>query len=369
MTDDVQVRPAISDADRHAVFQVRYDVYVEDMHIFGDVADHENRLLSDEYDESSHLLLATVGGEPQGTMRITHGEPLLGDDFEQWYDVSRWCPDAIPPNQVAVLWKFAVRQQHRGGLVVPFALMRAAVEFGIANDVELAFCDCQPHLVSLYTGLGFRSYRAAWRDDQVATTVPLALVLRDLEHLRVQNSPLLGTGLADLDRTPITEELLKRFPDDGAAQSASEGLALLRRMTGMAAAGRGSSLLDGLSDDELNAVIERGQVLTLKAGDPLIGRGQGTRTLYVVLSGEFRVVGPDGLSVATLTVGQPIGELAFLLRRERTTDVEAVTDGARVLALSESTVNTLIQEHGPVAAKLLHNLARTLAERLALTYH
>jgi predicted GNAT family N-acyltransferase len=367
MSEAVEVREAVTAADREAVFRVRYDAYVDGMGLFTDIADHENRWLSDEHDETAHLLLATIGGEPQGTMRITCGEPLLGEEFEEWYDVSRWCPEVVAPEQVLVLWKFAVRQQHRGGMV-PFALMRGAVEFGIAQGAELAFCDCQPHLVSLYTGLGFRSYRAAWSDAQVATTVPLVLVIRDFEHLRLHNSPLLSFGVAGLHRTPVTEEILKRFPSDAAAQSAQEGLALLRRMTELATVGRGVSLLDGLTDDELNAVIERGQVLTLKSGDPLIGRGQGTRTLYVVLSGEFRVMGVDGLPLATLTTGQPIGELAFLLRRERTTDVQAASDGAQVLALSERTINTLIEERGPVAAKLLHSLARTLAERLTSTY-
>ena len=364
---DVDIRVATSKEDRDAVFRLRYDVYVEDMRVFADIADHEHRFLTDEHDDEACLLLATVDGEPTGTMRLVYGKPVLHEEFEDNYDVSLWCPVVVPPEQSLIISKFAVRPTHRGGMV-PFELMRAAVQFGIDRDVELVFCDCQPHLVTLYTCLGFRSYRGAYRDPHVAATVPLALVTRDLEHLERLNSPLLGCGLTGRTPTDTTESILKRFPTDAAVQSAEEGLALLRQMTEtLAATGGSRSVLDGLTDSELSSFIERGQVLTLDAGDPLIGRGQGTRTLYVVLSGEFTVLGRDNAAIATLTCGQPIGEQAFLLRRERTLDVVAATDGAQVLALSESTVNALIEEHGPVAAKILHSIARTLAERLAST--
>jgi CRP-like cAMP-binding protein len=299
-------------------------------------------------------------------MRLVHGQSVLHEEFEDNYDVSQWCPVVVPPEQTLIISKFAVQPTHRGGMV-PFELMRAAVQFGVEQDVELVFCDCQPHLVTLYTCLGFRGYRGTYRDPHVAATVPLALVSRDLEHLERLNSPLLG-WLVGRDPTETTQSILKRFPTNAATQSAEEGLALLRQMTEtLAATGVGGSVLDGLTDGELSAVVERGQVLTLAAGDPLIGRGQGTRTLYVVLSGEFTVLGRDDAPVATLTSGQPIGEQAFLLRRERTLDVVAATDGAQVLGLSESTVTALIEDHGPIAAKILHSIARTLAERLAST--
>jgi CRP-like cAMP-binding protein/predicted GNAT family N-acyltransferase len=368
MTDTVEVREAVSADDREAVYRLRYDVYVEDMHVFGEIADHDRRILTDEHDEDSCLLLATIDDEPQGTMRITYGKSILHEEFEENYDVSRWCPDVVGPDQVMVCSKFAVRPEHRGG-VVPFELMRATLEFGMARDNEIVFCDCQPHLVTLYTCLGFRSYRSAYRDAHVASTVPLVLVSRDLKHLAALNSPLLSIGLSGRSPTEATEEILRSFPSDVMAQSAEDGLALLRQLTHpVAAKVRGGSVLEGLSEAELSAVIERGQVLTLDTGDPLIFRGQGTRTLYVVLSGRFDVLGPGGTSIATLTTGAPIGEVAFLLRRERTVDVEAACNGAQVLALSESTLNALIKEQGPIAAKLLHSLAQTLAERLAATY-
>ena len=115
----------------------------------------------------------------------------------------------------------------------------------------------------------------------------------------------------------------------------------------------------------LRAVIERGQLLTLSGGDRLIGRGHGTRTMYVVLSGQLHVLDGAGWPVATLSTGQIVGEIAFLLHSERTLDVQAASDGAQVVALSDGTMTALVNERGPLAAKLLHNVARTLAQRLA----
>ncbi|HEU5033332.1 MAG TPA: GNAT family N-acetyltransferase [Mycobacteriales bacterium] len=351
----VEVHPATSAADVEAVLRLRYETYVAELRLFTDVADHEHRRLGDEHDQTAHLLLATVDGEPGGTIRLVVGASVRHPEFEENYDISRWCPDPVSPEEVMVCSKFAVLPAHRRGLV-PWELIRATVEFGLSHGVELVFCDCQPHLVSLYESLGFRSYRSTYRDPHIAATVPLVLLANDVDHLEQIGSPLLDLGIRGRRRTRSTMRALAVLGDSSAGTCAEA--ATPERLRRLAA-------FDGLTDDELQTVISRGQILRLGSGDRLIQTGHATHTMYVVLGGVFRVV-DEGGTVAQFSTGDLIGEIAFLLRGQRTADVYAASEDAQALALSDTTLTHLIAEHGPAAAKLLHNLARTLAGRLAV---
>ena len=53
---DLQFQFATTTAEREAVYRLRYEVYVEERGAYKDVADHENRLLFDTYDQTGHLL-------------------------------------------------------------------------------------------------------------------------------------------------------------------------------------------------------------------------------------------------------------------------------------------------------------------------
>jgi CRP-like cAMP-binding protein len=65
-----------------------------------------------------------------------------------------------------------------------------------------------------------------------------------------------------------------------------------------------------------------------------------------------------------LSAGDAFGEMAFLLERPRSFDVDAATDGTRVLSLSEGALRRMIVEDATVAAKLLLNVSKMLCVRL-----
>jgi CRP-like cAMP-binding protein len=65
-----------------------------------------------------------------------------------------------------------------------------------------------------------------------------------------------------------------------------------------------------------------------------------------------------------LSAGDAFGEMAFLLERPRSFDVDAATDRTRILSLSEGALRTMIAEDATIAAKLLLNLSRMLCVKL-----
>jgi CRP-like cAMP-binding protein len=83
-----------------------------------------------------------------------------------------------------------------------------------------------------------------------------------------------------------------------------------------------------------------------------------------VLSGMLEVRNEEGRIVNVLSAGDAFGEMAFLLERPRSFDVDAVAEDTHVLSLSEGALRKMITEDATIAAKLLLNLSKMLCVRL-----
>ena len=358
----VRVELARTPELREKVYRLRYDIFVEEMHLFSGRADHQRRVLVEESDAASRLLLASIDGEPMGTLRLTLGKDAPpSQEYEETYDLGRWVPHTVPVEQIMVCTRFAVRPDLRGGFTA-FELIREVLRCGIEEDVELVFADCQPHLLNLYARLGFRSYRPTYPDAEYGIMVPLVLVGRDVEHLRASGSPIADSVLCSPTPTTLrARELIPVAPTvsgtDGLGGTETEGL---WRECGAEAA---DSLVHGLSAEEFSRLLPGGYVIHLQRGDHLISRDQITKTLYVLLSGALEVRDGDE-TVATMGACEVVGEVAFLLQGQRSLDVWATTDDVRVLSFRERTLRNLLRAQDRTAAQLLENLARLLARRL-----
>ena len=120
---------------------------------------------------------------------------------------------------------------------------------------------------------------------------------------------------------------------------------------------------DGFTDDEAERCIARSNIIECGAGDRVLKQGGVARNMFVVLDGTLEVRAGDRI-VGVLSPGDVFGEMAFLLDRPRAFDVDAATDGVRVLSLSEGALRKMIAEDAVVAAKLLLNVSKMLCVRL-----
>jgi CRP-like cAMP-binding protein len=91
---------------------------------------------------------------------------------------------------------------------------------------------------------------------------------------------------------------------------------------------RTSKLLLAVDPMERPALVERFETCVFEKGDKLIEEGKDTTGLHLIASGEVAVVGhEDGgesFVIATLPVGETVGEVALVLRRKANADVVAV---------------------------------------------
>ena len=210
MSAGIEVREAGTAAERELVYGLRYDVYVRELGQYEDVGDHERQRLSDPIDDVSRLILATIDGDLVGSMRATVGpDGVIPPSLQEEYHLDRFT-DLVPLELMGVFTRFFILPDHRGS-AVPIELFREVLSIGAKSRLELAFCDCEPHLVSLYTGLGFRSYCPAFHDENLDLLFPLVLV-NDPGYLESIRSPLLELGLRDMPPTRNREALLRRLP-------------------------------------------------------------------------------------------------------------------------------------------------------------
>jgi signal transduction histidine kinase len=102
---------------------------------------------------------------------------------------------------------------------------------------------------------------------------------------------------------------------------------------------RKSPLFEGLSDEELQRLMDMAKPVSLKAGDILIRQGETGDAAYVVIKGEFEVQKQSGQSMIKIDVRNPgdvVGEMALLSRASRTATVIAKTDGEALRIPSEA---------------------------------
>lgn len=117
--------------------------------------------------------------------------------------------------------------------------------------------------------------------------------------------------------------------------------------------------LQGLDNNALALITETASIRSHDSGEVLIRKGDAAHTLYLVLSGRFRVVN-DGATIATIGPGEPIGELAFFAGGRRTADVVAMRD-SRVLELDRQGYDALVVAHPALVATILSTVSARLA--------
>lgn len=365
---NLQIRPATSDAAKADIFGLRYRVYVEELGRYRSVADHGSRRLIEDDDAYGRQIAAYDGDRLVGAMRWTWGgdAPFRLRHINQ-YDLAKFL-DSLPPSQLVIGERFMVVPEQRGTDLL-FRMFCAYMQFVNQHRIQLVFGDCEPHLLNLYQGLGFRTYtRKNFNSAEAGYLIPLVIVAEDVDYLRAIGSPLAGVlhdfgpdsrvpGLIDAllaDGKVVHSERL--MIADEYCHEVFEALSMVKE--------RRVKAFDGLTEEQVERCLAKSSTIQCQAGDRIVKAGNVAKNMFIILAGMVEV--RDGNeSLALLSAGDVFGEIAFLLQIPRTRDVYAITDDVRVLSLSETQIRKIIQSDPAIAAQLLLNISRMLGARLA----
>ena len=358
---------AETEEEKRAVYRLRYDVYVEEMGRYQSFAYHDQRLLYEDCDEQSRIAYASADGEVVATSRFTWGgdAPLPQRMIDQ-YGLAPFLAE-LPASAIGVGERAMVRPHLRGSDVL-LKLMAQGLQFANEHRIQLAFGDCEPHLLNLYLGLGQRTYSATnVNSPEAGYLIPLVFVIEDVAYLRQLNSPLLEyvRDFGDDARIPAC---IQRDLADGSAvisrlhtPSASYWSEVHGALSELEA--HHISALDGFDEDEAARCLENSTIIECQIGDRVLKKGGVARNLFVVLDGILEVRDNDAV-LAVFGPGDVFGEMAFLLERPRSRDVYAATKDVRILSLSEAKLRELVKSEPAIAAQLLLNISKMLCLRI-----
>lgn len=130
-------------------------------------------------------------------------------------------------------------------------------------------------------------------------------------------------------------------------------------------------LFTGSKPDTLTDLAACMETHSCQAGESIYSRGDRNTNLYLIRSGEVRIMGCVGGSsrpchIATYGPSEFFGGLAFLDHQPRSNDAVASRD-SELYVLTLEKFNELAEAHKRIAFVLVAQLARTLAIRLRHT--
>lgn len=127
-------------------------------------------------------------------------------------------------------------------------------------------------------------------------------------------------------------------------------------------------VIPGWGQGEWLTLLSSAEPAALDPGEVLIALRGNDRTLYFVASGELEVATIDSTagdisSLATISAGSVVGELAFFDGAPRSAKVWAVSP-TRLLKLTPSNFELYASKHSHEASAFLFAMARLLAYRV-----
>jgi signal transduction histidine kinase len=133
---------------------------------------------------------------------------------------------------------------------------------------------------------------------------------------------------------------------------------------------RRSPLFEGLSDQELQQLVDNAKPVSLREGEILMKQGEPGNSAYVVIEGGFEIQKQSGPSVIKIDVRKPgeiIGEMALLSNAPRSATVVAVCD-SETLCISQEAFENLLATNPSATMAVLHWVMARLSQNESLLH-
>lgn len=133
---------------------------------------------------------------------------------------------------------------------------------------------------------------------------------------------------------------------------------------------RKSPLFEGLSDKELQHLVDNAEHFTYHAGNILMQQGDPGDSAHIVLNGGFEIQKKSGQSVIKIDVRKPgeiIGEMALLSNAPRSATVLATCD-SETLCISQEAFENLLSTNPSATMAVLHWVMARLSQNESLLH-
>ncbi len=364
----MEINIATTPEDLEEIYRLRYEAYVEELGWKFDEADNEEKRLPDPEDAHETVYYVRDKGRMVATCRQHFGAGRLAPETRERYALHRFAE--YDDSKLGFTYRLVVLPEYRGTTVLIRLLMRV-YEDCWKYGLHFSLCYCRPRLIGVYERLGFIRYKDNIMVESMGYMAPMVLVIDDAKHLQTVKSPFLRIcrdhypdvqHAAWFDRTfpGMRENIEQQFLDPEEFVKHWED----------ALAAPTTTLLQGLSTEQIQRLIIEGAVMQCKAGDTLLREGEAGHEMFLVLQGmaRFLVSTPDGSQafLGTASSGEVFGEVALVTKSSRTATVQAVTD-LDVLVITQDFIRRAMKALPEIALTMLLNLSVLLGVRLKNT--
>ncbi len=349
-----KVMIAGTEAERHAIFQFRYQVYVEEMQKQPSSADHQAKTLTDQLDETATLLYMMQDGQIFATLRrnrLDHCQ--LPGLLEQKLGLEQFTA-AFPKSALSLSSRLMVAPAWRNSLT-PGSLILEAYRLAREQGIQFDFLHAAPWLLSFYKGLGYRCYAPHFLETDVGLQIPQVLLLEDIDHLQALRSPIL--------------RIARRYPNRTLANDWFKALSTVQPVAAPATI-PGWQTLDAATVEQLMQVAT---VYSLSAGEAILRLGDIPNAMFVVLAGEVEVsyissqTDSTAYAVSLLTAGQTFGETNLFQPSPSLEQAVALTQ-TDLLILPKPALSKLMKTIPAGMCQILMNASRSICNRYIPTY-
>jgi SulP family sulfate permease len=131
----------------------------------------------------------------------------------------------------------------------------------------------------------------------------------------------------------------------------------------------GNSLLTGLSEEEVTALLMVADLRRVDKGEVLFRKDEASDGVWMLQSGQVSILagfGPDATRLATFGPGQFVGEMGFIDGNSRSATATADEEVDAVL-LDKQAIAALVRDHPHAALRITRNIAHELSHRMRNT--
>lgn len=180
----------------HAVYRLRYDIYVSEMHRKQLYASDETRTIQEPFDDNAINLVASIEGQPVGTVRLnffSSSEPGIYYRLYQLNRYGRYYPDGL-----GMVTKLMVKQNFRASAAA-YQMLLWVMQRAYLEGVAFGVMDCNRPLVRAMENIGWRRYKKEVEHPEYGAVTPMCFVLSDFDYLDRVKSPFLEYALRHTD--------------------------------------------------------------------------------------------------------------------------------------------------------------------------
>ena len=121
-------------------------------------------------------------------------------------------------------------------------------------------------------------------------------------------------------------------------------------------------LFHGLTNDQVQAIVDVGNLIELEPGRMLCHEGDESTAFFILISGTLKVRAGE-ISLGKVQAVDVVGEMGFItgMPRSATLEVEA---SARLIVIAKAEFDTLLASDDHMAARIYRRLVDVLCRRL-----